>query len=649
MTSKKIRQKYLDFFKSKGHKIIPSASLIPENDSTTFFIGSGMQPLASYLLGEKHSSGNRLVNTQKCFRAEDIEEVGDHRHNTFFEMLGNWSLGDYFKQEQLSWIFEFLTKELDLDPNRLYITVFRGNKDIGINQDNASVEIWKKIFKNNNIQADDVDFSEKKVIQGGRIFYYDEKKNWWSRSGVPDNMPIGEIGGPDSEIFYDLGADLKLHENSIFKNQLCHVNCDCGRFIEIGNSVFMEYVKTKNGFEKLSQKNVDFGGGLERIVMVAQNKTNVFETDIFSNIINKIEQLSGKEYQKNTKSFEIIADHLKAAVFIIGDDNGIVPSNIGQGYIVRRLIRRAIRYGRQIMKHETHNTQHKVAHWTQEIAKVVIYDYSDIYSELKKNIDFILEELKKEEVKFSKTLERGLLEFEKLVVDIRCPKNKELNSEASEFNSLFFGHRMSVDGKTAFNLYQTYGFPIEMTKELAEEKGMSIDEDGFQQELKKHQELSKTASAGKFKGGLADSNEQTKKLHTAAHLLLAALRKVLGSHVVQKGSNITAERLRFDFLHQEKMTEEQKQEVEKLVNQAIQQDLDVTCEEMTLEQAKNKGAMGVFEHKYGKKVKVYTIGDFSKEICGGPHVEKTGELGNFKIKKEQSSSAGVRRVKAILF
>ena len=646
MTAQQLRQKYLDFFsskggsgKAKGHSIVSSASLIPENDPTSLFISSGMQPLIQYLLGEKHPEGVRLTNSQKCFRAEDIDEVGDNRHTTCFEMLGNWSLGDpdapdgvgagYFKKEQLAWIWEFLIKELKLDPQRLYVTVFRGNKNIGIDKDLESVKVWKELYQQAGIEAKDIDMPEKNGMRGGRIFYYDETKNWWSRSGIPKNMPIGEPGGPDSEIFYDLGADLKKHENSSFKNQPCHVNCDCGRFIEIGNSVFMEYIKTEKGFKELPQKNVDFGGGLERMVMAVQTKNNIFETDLYINIINKIEWLSdNKKYRENMKSFEIIADHIKAATFIMGDGKGITPSNTDQGYIARRLIRRAIRYGRQIgIKEES---------WTKEIAKIVAHDYANVYPELQRNIDFVIEQLKNEEAKFKQTLERGLKEFGRML---------HKNTKTQKYKN-------TITGLEAFDLYQTYGFPIEMTKELAGERGLSVNEDGFAKELKKHQELSRTASVGKFKGGLADVSEETKKLHTAAHLLLAVLRKVLGDHVVQKGSNITAERLRFDFSHSEKMTNEQKQEVEKLVNQAIAKDLPVICEEMDLEAAKEQDAMGVFESKYSEKVKVYTIGKdddiFSKEICGGPHAENTGQLGHFRIKKEQSSSAGVRRIKAVL-
>jgi len=616
MNSKEIRNKYLNFLKSKGHAIIPSSSVMPDNDSSTLFTSSGMQPLIPYLMGEKHPAGVRLANSQKSFRAEDIDEVGDNRHTTFFEMLGNWSLGDYFKREQLRWIYEFLIDELGLDIKKLYATVFRGSEDIGVPRDVDSVGFLKEIFSMHGIQAKDIDFSEDNGMQDGRIFYYPAKKNWWSRSGTPDKMPIGEIGGPDSEIFYDLGADLKKHENSIFKDKLCHVNCDCGRFIEIGNSVFIEYKRSEAGFEKLRQYNVDFGGGLERITMVCQGLDNIFETDLFVNVIKKIEDLSGSKYRENFRFFEIIADHMRAATFILGDDKGVAPNNVGQGYIVRRLIRRVIRHGKKLGI--------AALIWTHEVAGIIIKEYSDIYPELKRNKEFILNQLKEEEEKFTHTLEKGLKEFEKL-----------------QAKSL-------INGQDAFNLYQSYGFPIEMTVELAAEKGLSVDVDDFNKKLFKHQALSRTASAGMFKGGLADASIETTRLHTAAHLMLASLRKVLGDNVYQKGSNITVDRLRFDFSYKDKMTPEQIKQVEDIVNEKIKENLPVIYEEMSLEGAKVAGATGVFESKYGEKVKVYSIGSFSKEICGGPHVKKTGELNHFRILKEESSSAGVRRIKAIL-
>jgi len=626
MDSKELRERFLKFFEERGHKIIPSSSLIPENDSTTLFTGSGMQPLVPYLMGEPHSKGKRLVNIQKSFRAEDIEEVGDNCHTTFFEMLGNWSLGDYFKKEQLNWLFEFLVEEIKLDPKRIYVSVFRGNEKIGINMDLESVEIWKDIFKKNGINANDVDFAEKNGLQDGRIFYYDETKNWWSRSGVPANMPVGEIGGPDSEVFYDLGEELKRHENSKWRNQPCHINCGCGRFIEIGNSVFIEFIRSKKGFDPLPQKNVDFGGGLERIIMVAQGKDNIFKTDLFINIIKKIEELSGLKYEDNMQSFEIIADHLRAATFIMGDDKGIIPSNVDQGYIVRRLIRRSIDYGRQ--------AGIKQKFWVQEIAKVIVNDYKSIYPELANNFEFIINNLEKEEIKFNKTSKKGL---KKGIKDA-----KDLVRSGKE-----------ITGKMAFDLYQTSGTPVAMfEKELLKYNIKIKHPEQFKEELIKHQELSRIAATGKFKGGLADTSEKTKKLHTACHLLLAALRKVLGDYVEQKGSNITAERLRFDFSHSEKLIPEQKAKVEEIVNEAIQNNLPVFSEEILLKDAKKQGAIGVFESKYGEKVKIYTIGEknnfISKEICGGPHVKFTSELGHFKIIKEESSGAGVRRVKAVL-
>lgn len=630
MTSKEVRQLYLDFFKAKGHTIVASASLIPENDPTTIFTGSGMQPMVPYLLGEKHPAGVRIADAQKCFRAQDIEEIGDNRHTTSFEMLGNWSLGDYFKKEQLAWVFEFLTKIIGLEPKNLYFTVFRGNEALGIARDDEAVEILKAEFKKAGLEAEAVDFSEKKGLQGGRIFYYDETKNWWSRSGLPANMPIGEPGGPDSEIFWDFGAEKKIHENSPFKNQPCHVNCDCGRFLEIGNSVFMQYLKTNQGFERLPKGNIDFGGGLERITAATDNQPDIFQTDLFKHLINRIELLTDKKYgvdDETTKAMRVIADHLKAATFIMADDKGITPSNTDRGYVLRRLIRRAIRYGRQLGIKDGSAGLTAGESWTKEIAKVVAHDYQAVYPELQKNINKVIEQFKAEEAKFGKTLEQGLKEFEKITGHLTNNK---------------------ISGKEAFDLYQSYGFPLEITQELAKEKNCEVDDQSCRDEMKKHQELSRTASAGAFKGGLADTSEQTKKLHTAAHLLLAALRKTLGDKVTQKGSNITAERLRFDFSYPEKMTEEQKKTVENLVNEAIKGGLPVVCEEMGLDKAKQAGAHGVFDSKYGEKVKVYSMGEISKEICGGPHVNNTGELGHFKIQKEESSSAGVRRIKAIL-
>lgn len=611
MKSKEIRKRYLEFFKSKGHAIIPSASLIPK-DSTTLFVGSGMQPLVPYLLGKKHPKGTRLTNSQKSFRTEDIEEVGDNRHTTFFEMLGNWSLGDYFKKEQLSWYFEFLTKELKIDPKRLYITVFRGNKEIS--RDSESVDIWKELFSSAGIKAKDIDFSEKNGMKNGRIFYYNETKNWWSRSGLPQNMPAGEPGGPDSEVFYDLGEDLKHHEKSVWKNQPCHINCDCGRFIEIGNSVFMEYVKTEKGFKKLSQKNVDFGGGLERTVAVVQKKDNIFKTDLFIDVINEIKNLSGgKEYRDNIKSFEIIADHIRGTVFLASED--IVPSNTERGYVLRRLIRRAIRFGKLIGM---------PGNFLVPLAKKVIETYKDVYSEVKFQENNILTIIRNEEERFENTLQEGLKQFEKVAAD------------------------GNISGIDAFHLYDTYGFPLELTKELAKEKKLTVDEKGFKKAFKIHQQISRAGAEKKFGGVGKEATYQAIKLHTATHLLHQALRTVLGNHVKQMGSDITHERLRFDFSHSEKMTTNEIKKVEDLVNQKIKQDLEVKKQEMNYSDAIKSGALAFFKEKYPEKVSVYSTGDFSKEICAGPHVKKTSELGSFKIIKEESVGAGVRRIKAVI-
>ncbi len=621
MKSEELRRKFLSFYRERNHSIIPPSSLIPEEDATLLFVNSGMFPLVPYLLGEDHPEGSRIADVQKCFRSDDIEEIGDKRHTTFFEMLGNWSLGDYFKKEQIEWVFELFTEGYKIEAEKLYVTVYRGNKNIGIEKDREAVEIWKNVFKEKGIEAKDVDFAKEKGMQGGRIFYYPDKDNWWSRTGVPENMPNGEPGGPDSEIFYDLGERAGHHEKSPWKDAPCHVNCDCGRFIEIGNSVFIQFVKTEKGFEKLPRQNVDFGGGLERIAMIAQKKTSIFETDLFLPIIERIEQLSRCKYHDRHKSFEVIADHIKAAVFIIGDEKGVAPSNKQQGYFVRRLIRRAIRHGKQL------NIEGDK--WIGEVAGEVINIYKDIYPEVKKNVPFIFEEMQKEQKTFEKTLARGLKEFEKL-------KSEKI-----------------IDGKSVAFLYQTYGFPVELTEEMAEERGQEVDKEGFKEEMKKHQELSRELSAGVFKSGLADTGEKTVKFHTATHLLLSALRKVLGESVLQKGSNITKERLRFDFSYERKLNREEIETVENLVNEMIEKDLEVKKEEMDTDKALKSGVVASFTEKYSSKVLVYSIigkdGEiFSREICSGPHVERTSVLGKFSIKKEESSSSGVRRIKAVL-
>lgn len=631
MTTNDIRSAYLDYFQQRGHHVLPSSSLLPENDPTTLFTGSGMQPMVPYLLGETHPSGTRLVDSQKCFRSGDIDEVGDNRHTTFFEMLGNWSLGDYFKKEQIEWMFDFLVHEIKLDPTRLYVTCFRGMEDIGIPKDEEAAQMWQKLFEGKGIAAPIVDFPETNGMQGGRIFYYDEKKNWWSRAGVPENMPIGEPGGPDSEMFWDFGEERGLHEASAWKDEPCHVNCDCGRFMEIGNNVFMAYKKTDAGFVELEHKNIDFGGGLERIAAALNDDPDMFSIDIFIPAVHKLAELSAyqRQYQGNEHAYRVILDHIRAATFLIGD--GVVPSNKDQGYFVRRLIRRSVLFAHQM------NITEKVC---SRIGETFIDTYSESYPNLHASRASILSELEKEENKFLQTLKQGMKKFEQLL-------------EANTDNM--------ITAKDAFDLHQSYGFPIELTEELAKERGLVVDRSGFDVALKAHQDLSRAGAEKKFKGGLADHSEQSVKYHTATHLLHIALRRVLGDHVEQKGSNITPERLRFDFSHPEKMTPEQLAEVENLVNAAIARDYPVSFEEMPVQTAYDKGVIGVFPERYDEVIKVYTIGDpaypghanpddptFSREICGGPHVEHTGVLGKFKISKEEASSAGIRRIKAVL-
>lgn len=592
ITSSELRQKYLDFFKERGHAVIPSASIIPNNDPTVLFTTAGMHPLVPYLMGQKHPEGTRLTDVQKCIRTGDIDEVGDASHLTFFEMLGNWSLGDYFKKEAIAWSYEFLTspKYLGLDPDNLAFTVFEGDSDAP--RDEESAELWKA-----------------QGVKEDHIFYLPKKHNWWG--------PAGQTGpcGPDTEMFIITDKEPCCKD--------CNPACSCGRYLEIWNDVFMQYHKNADGtFEPLKQRNVDTGMGLERTLCVLTGKDSVYETEIFSEQLAKISELCGKKYGESeqvTRAFRIIADHLRTATIILGDDLGVSPSNVDQGYVLRRLIRRAVRFGRKLDMPEN---------FTPAIAQVVIEKYKSVYPELERNKDFVLEQLRLEEERFAKTLEQGTKEFEKLVDKLKISG--------------------TLSGRLAFRLYDTFGFPIEMTQELAKENGLTVDIDGFNAAFKKHQELSKAGSEQKFKGGLADHSEETTKLHTATHLLHAALRKVLGDEVAQKGSNITAERLRFDFSFHRKMEPEEIAEVQRLVNEAIERKMPITMEEMSVEDARNSGAIGLFGDKYGERVKVYTMGDFSKEICGGPHASNTGDLVAFKIQKEQSSSAGVRRIKAII-
>jgi alanyl-tRNA synthetase len=607
MTAKELRQKYLDFFESKNHAIIPSAPVVPENDPTVLFTTAGMHPLVPFLMGEKHPKGRRLANVQKCVRTVDIDDVGDNRHLTFFEMLGNWSLGDYFKREAIEWSFEFITSEkwLGLDPRRLYVTVFEGDEDAV--RDEESIRIWQKQFAKVDINAEPVG-EDGIVTYEKRIIPLGKDDNWWG--------PAGETGpcGPCTEMFYDVSPELG-EINDTFENLVKKF-----RLMEIWNDVFMEFNKKADGtFSKMAQQNVDTGMGLERTLVVMTGKDNVFDTEFFQPIIRKIEELSGKSYgeEESKVPMRIIADHLKAATFMIADS--VVPSNVERGYILRRLIRRAVRQGKILGIEDA---------FTSKIAEVVVGKYKDVYPELEKEKGKIIEELDQEEVRFRQTLEKGLKKIKEIIAESRKEEK--------------------ISGEKAFYLFSTYGFPLELTKEIAREHNVAVDEEQYREEFKKHQALSRTVSAGMFKGGLADAGESAARLHTATHLLLAALRKVLGDQVAQKGSNITGERLRLDFSHDKKMTPEEIRKVEDLVNEAISKNISVKCEEMTLNEAQKSGALGVFGEKYGDKVKVYSIYDFSKEICGGPHASATGELGKFRIKKEEASSAGVRRIKAVL-
>ena len=598
MNTAEVRSKFIAFFKARGHVAIPSVSLIPENDPSTLFTSSGMQPLVPFLLGAPHPEGRRLVNSQKSFRAQDIEEVGDNRHTTFFEMLGNWSLGDYFKQEQLPWVFEFLVKELKLPANRLYVSVFEGYR--AIPKDTEAIELWKRLFASVGIDA----------REGERIRAYPARKNWWSRSGEPDQMPPGEPGGPDSEIFYEFEH---VKHDPAFGPE-CHPNCDCGRFVEIGNSVFMQFRKEADGsLSPLAQPNVDFGGGLERLVAATVNTNDVFEIDTFKPIVSYLEQRSGKRYGESpevTRWMRIVTDHGRAATMLMSD--GALPSNKQQGYVVRRLLRRAIRFGRLLGLPEG---------FLVDIGRAVRSVYDTEYPIAESRLNEVIAALATEEKKFTALIGKGLKEIEKIP---------------------------QLTGALAFKIFETYGFPWEMTEEIARERGQVVDRAEFENEFKRHQDLSRSAAKGMFKGGLQDHSEAVVKLHTATHLMHSALREVLGKHVQQKGSNITAERLRFDFSHGEKVSPEQMSVIEKIVNEQIQRDLPIAWKTTSYQAAIDEGALAFFGERYPENVKVYTIGDFSREICGGPHAESTKALGTFKILREEASSAGVRRIYAAL-
>ena len=648
LSSNELRALFLKFFQKKGHSVIPSASVIPENDPTVLFTTAGMHPLVPYLLGQKHPQGTRLTDMQKCIRTGDIDEVGDMSHLTFFEMLGNWSLGDYFKDQMIPWSWEFLTSPewLGIDPDKLAFTVFEGDEDCP--RDEEAANLWRKCG-----------------VKDDHLFYLPKEHNWWGPAGVTGPC------GPDTEMFIitkkPCGPD-------------CSPACHCGAYLEIWNDVFMQYNKQKDGsFIPLTQKNVDTGMGLERTICVLNGKKSVYETDAFTGILAKIEELCGKKYtpdDENTRAFRIVADHMRTSTFIIGDPRGIGPSNVGQGYILRRLIRRAVRYGMGLGLQEG---------FTAEIAKVIIDQYKAVYPELEQNKAFVLEQLTLEEGRFARTLKQGEKEFDKVMNNLRrtrkamekiladdtlaaaeeAVKTHVLRPQpdmVSAIEAVKAGDLAKVkaecqrihdslnviDGRSAFKLYDTYGFPIEITKELAAENGLTVDEADFAKRFEQHQATSRSGAEQIFKGGLADHSEQTTCLHTATHLLQAALRKVLGDEVHQKGSNITAERLRFDFTFGRKVTPEELAQVEALVNEAIAAKVPITMEEMTVSEAKAQGAMGLFESKYGEVVRVYTMGPYSKEICGGPHANNTGDLVSFKIIKEEASSAGVRRIKATI-
>lgn len=585
MNSSELRNKYIEYFVKNGHTRIKSASLIPDNDPTVLFTTAGMHPLVPYLLGQKHPGGNRLTNVQKCVRTGDIDEVGDSSHCTFFEMLGNWSLGDYFKEESIKMSFNFLVNELKIDINKIAVSVFAGDENAP--RDMVSADCWKKLG-----------------IKEERIFFLPKKNNWWGPAGVTGPC------GPDTEIFI-------VNEKAACGED-CSPACSCGKYLEIWNNVFMEYEKKADGsYVPLSQKNVDTGMGLERTVSILNGNNSVYEIDVFKPVMDLIkEKASGIE---NIKAIRVIADHIRTATFMLGDEKGITPSNVDQGYILRRLIRRAVRFARLISISPE---------FLPELAKEYIKIYGETYPEIKNNEEKIISELQKEILRFDETLQKGLIEFEKLKKYIQNNR---------------------ISGKAAFRLYDTFGFPIEMTIELAEENGITVDKEGYEECFREHQEKSHAGAEQKFKGGLADNSEQTSKLHTATHILLATLKRVLKDNTIsQKGSNITAERLRFDFNFDRPLTEEEIKEVEKGVNEVIKRALPITCEEMSAEVALKSGAEGAFAERYGEVVKVYSIGDYSKEICGGPHAGNTKELGKFSISKEQSSSAGIRRIKAVL-
>lgn len=592
-----ILEKYILFFEKRGHTRIENSSLVPLNDPTTLFTSSGMQPLVSYLLGEEHPAGKRLVNAQNSFRAQDIDEIGDNRHTTFFRMLGNWSLGDYFKKEQIPWFFEFLTKELRLDPQKLFVTVFEGDKSIP--EDTEAIDIWIEEFKKVGIQAE----------VGTKIFKYGVTKNWWSRAGIPDNMPSGEPGGPDTEVFYEYDIE---HDSDF--GEKCHVNCDCGKYLEIGNSVFMQYKKTKDGFEELPQKNVDFGGGLERLIAITEGKTDIFETSLFSPIISAIEKATSQEYASHKREMRIVADHFTASVFI--SSNGVVPANKEQGYVLRRLIRRGL--------DNLHTLGSKDP---EEIIEAVVFSYKDTDPELVEKYESIKNTILEEVGMYKKALEGGRRMIE-----------KEL-SQGKKIGDDLMGSK-EISGGLAFKAITSFGLgPTQLTS-----LGYTFNEQELAEKIKAHQDLSRAGSKQKFAGGLADHSEKTVMGHTATHLMHQALRDMFGTQLHQTGSNITSERVRFDFNFDRKLTPEEIKQLEDTVNEKIQENLPVHFEMMPVAKAKELGAIGLFDEKYAKDVKIYFIGDYSKEFCGGPHVNFTQDVKKFTIKKQESLGRGFQRI-----
>lgn len=625
MNAQDIRNAYLQFFKDRSHVIVPRAPLVLQDDPTTLFTGSGMQPMIPYLLGEPHPQGQRIADSQTCLRAQDIEDIGDNRHTTFFEMLGNWSLGDYFKKQQIEWMFEFLSDVVGLDMNRVYITCYIGDERYGIPKDTEAAGIWARLYAAKGLSSGQAEIGSEQdgyqrgIKDGERIFYYDGSKNWWSRNGGPETTPIGDPCGPDSEMFYDFGTP---HDQAYGPN--CHPNCDCGRFMEIGNNVFMSYRKAAEGrFEPLEKPNIDHGSGLERIAAAAIEDPDVFKISIMWPIIEELQHLSGKSYEQHTNAMRVIADHLRAATFLAVD--GCVPSNKEQGYVMRRLVRRAIRFAFELGIEQN---------FLEGVVPVIADLYHDDFPEVAANRDQVIEVLVKEEKVFRQTLRKGLKELEKLA-------------------------ETQVSGTDIFKLYDTYGFPVELSTEEAFKQGITLSDNWqheFEAQMAEQRQRSQTAAKGMFKGGLGGQTNQHKKYHTATHLMYQSLRHVLGDHVVQHGSNITEERLRFDFSHPDKMTPEQIKAVEDMVNEQIDKDLPVFWKEYPTQQALDMGALGSFGDRYGDVVKIYQMGEgddrFSFEICGGPHVDHTGQLAEggkrFKILKEESSSSGIRRIKAVL-